>query len=1408
MILNKWSRGIVAVLVVTFLSSIGHAAVRHVPGDYTGIQKAIDASNNGDVILVSPGMYHENINFKGKAITLSSTNPADPNVVENTVIHAVGKSSVVTFATGETSNSILAGFTITGGYGTVNAAFGTDIYWGAGIYCNLSSPTIFGNIITANSAPKGDTNIFGYGSGIGCIQSDAIITRNLITANEGYAGSGILTFLGKARIASNLIYSNSAVIGGGAVLLSGSQFINNTLVGNAAEIAGNLYPFSDTSGQCLITDNIICNAPSGGGIYIDPQDDITQTAFNNVWNNTGGDYVGTNRTGVHGNISQDPLFVDGANNDYRLRDASPCINAGDPNVQPAAGDLDFYGNARLYATRVDIGAAEYFDNFRPIADAGPDQVTTVTALPALIALDGSASSDPNGAVLSYHWSQTGGPAGSFSDASAAKPAFNAFGLGTYTLELVVNNGSFNSFADSVQVTVKNDAPTADAGDDQMYSDLEPVASVTLNGSRSSDSENVALSYHWKQISGWKVPLSDPNAVNPTFMHPWPGIYLFQLVVNDGLQDSKPDVVAIVIGPNHAPIADAGLSRYVATGNVTLDGTRSYDPDGVGTLTYQWRQLSGPAVTMTGTNTAKPVVSVTPKTTVQKCVFELVVSDEGNLMSAPSNVTVTIVPNFGSNVLVLNNPPFDPARPTMVSFGGGNCNTGSGMTFGGVWDQQANWITVNTYGPAYAKYGDMLMVYLSSVAPDYKQPIQTIGFSTGNLPAMEVAWYANRTYQDARYAVNRVAMLDAVCSNLGSRVAQFHTNRIRGEQCWVDNYISNDPGFSRQPILPGAFNIICNPARNHSYPVQRYATSSLEYTNGGLTAFAYLSIIGDGKNYQLNTASQKYYFVINATESIVFFNQSLYPGKILAPVKLTGPADGATIDPGGAAFGCESVQNAVGYQLLFGSDPDRVMDYSIISDTPNPPSQIISNLPLEHTWWTVRAYDQFGSTIYADPRLIKLPENRPPVADAGPDQVIYAGLDGMAKVTVNGSTSTDPDGDALGFAWAWAIGANLYQSNGVSLTIELPIGVHTVQLMVNDGHVNSQPDEVNITVLPPNTPPMIVCHPLVAVDATGAEGAAVNVSVEVQDVEGNALEVVWTLDGAPVQTNNVPAGSPPQTNSVSLSMILSVGSHEIVASVSDHLADPVSCTSFVTVLGSLRINQAVLSELRSLRATLPCEGVDGDGDDAKSEGNDGTRKADCQRLDDAIKHLERSLPSDFWVDETHLTLRHGDKVFHEAREAVHKLVELMKDKKSSLSDALLQGFIDRIVGAARLLAEIAIRDGRALGQNPKAIEKAEKEFAKANDELADGKPENAIEHYLHAWRHARQGHFKNIQKLPKGAVELTITGIPGTAYTVETSTNLLEWVPLRTVVNTGDEFQLIDEAPPNSPQRFYRLIPLE
>jgi hypothetical protein len=90
----------------------------------------------------------------------------------------------------------------------------------------------------------------------------------------------------------------------------------------------------------------------------------------------------------------------------------------------------------------------------------------------------------------------------------------------------------------------------------------------------------------------------------------------------------------------------------------------------------------------------------------------------------------------------------------------------------------------------------------------------------------------------------------------------------------------------------------------------------------------------------------------------------------------------------------------------------------------------------------------------------------PIANAGPDQTVYAWIDGMATVTLNGSDSNDPNGHALSYQWTWSIDGQNYDANGVTPEIELPVGVHVITLVVNDGNNLSAPDTVTITVIAP------------------------------------------------------------------------------------------------------------------------------------------------------------------------------------------------------------------------------------------------------------------------------------------------------------------------------------------------------
>ena len=93
-------------------------------------------------------------------------------------------------------------------------------------------------------------------------------------------------------------------------------------------------------------------------------------------------------------------------------------------------------------------------------------------------------------------------------------------------------------------------------------------------------------------------------------------------------------------------------------------------------------------------------------------------------------------------------------------------------------------------------------------------------------------------------------------------------------------------------------------------------------------------------------------------------------------------------------------------------------------------------------------------------------NQPPIANAGTDLIDCSGMDGIAQVTLDGSASNDPEDDELTYSWTWTIDGDVYEATSVNPTIELPMGTHIIQLVVNDGTQDSEPDEVTIDVFGP------------------------------------------------------------------------------------------------------------------------------------------------------------------------------------------------------------------------------------------------------------------------------------------------------------------------------------------------------
>jgi len=158
-------------------------------------------------------------------------------------------------------------------------------------------------------------------------------------------------------------------------------------------------------------------------------------------------------------------------------------------------------------------------------------------------------------------------------------------------------GSSNS---DVNVTLENSAPVADAGPDQTAQSNDIVQ---LDGGGSTDGDGDSLIYFWSFITmpaGSGALLSDPTAVNPSFVVDIPGTYVAQLIVNDGTVDSAPDTVTIN-WENSAPVADAGPDQTsMVDTEVTFDGSDSYDIDD-GIKAYNWDfgdQTSGSGITTT------------------------------------------------------------------------------------------------------------------------------------------------------------------------------------------------------------------------------------------------------------------------------------------------------------------------------------------------------------------------------------------------------------------------------------------------------------------------------------------------------------------------------------------------------------------------------------------------------------------------------------------------------------------------------------------------------------------------------------------------------------------------------------------------------------------------------------------
>lgn len=458
-----------------------------VPQDHTTIQAAVDAAQDGDLVLVSPGTYVEDIHV-AKTITLASTyyTTGDPALIDQTVIAATsGLIETVTFSSGAGIEARIVGFTVRDGKDGVKIRGIAsvidnrlvDLATDAVDFSADAAGMVLNNVMENNGDDgvdidqasvliQGNEARFNGGDGVEIRTTDTanpfrtiIIRGNQFTNNiqdgiqliddDTIADTNALLVIDRNLIVGNLQAGIGLMDGGttsedyrAASLVERIHVFNNTFVGNNHGLTG---------GDNLVAlNNIFIDHPN---IAVKGVDGNSIVAHNLFWNN-GTDTSGSN-VDVATTVTADPQL----DNTYRPLPGSPVIDAGTVQFSLPSGEVVLDLTPFQYSGAApDFGGIESDSgssgNLPPSVDAGPGQ--TVFLPTVSVALDASVSDDgfPDPpALTTTAWSQVSGPSGVvFGDQTAVDTTATFPRVGDYVLRLTASDSVF-TVSDNVIISV-------------------------------------------------------------------------------------------------------------------------------------------------------------------------------------------------------------------------------------------------------------------------------------------------------------------------------------------------------------------------------------------------------------------------------------------------------------------------------------------------------------------------------------------------------------------------------------------------------------------------------------------------------------------------------------------------------------------------------------------------------------------------------------------------------------------------------------------------------------------------------------------------------------------------------------------------------------------------------------------
>lgn len=702
-----------------------------------------------------------------------------------------------------------------------------------------------------------------------------------------------------------------------------------------------------------------------------------------------------------------------------------------------------------------------------------------------ITLYGNFSTDPEGPVSAYSWSQTAGSAivspgvsnaSSFTFTTPDNPGT------TIDIQLTVTGDEgFVQNSITATLTLVNRAPTANAGTDQLVNEL---AGVNLDGSLSTDIDGVISSYLWVQLTGITAILSDDTSNIANFTAPDVSAnttqeLTFQLTVTDNYGDTDLSIVSIFVQDalitNQIPVADAGLDQVVNEKTlVTLDASNSSDDGSI--ASYLWEQTAGISTVTLDDNTLAIASFTAPMVTSanDSITFKLTVTDDlgvqantfvniaVNDVDTPPVASITDISGAALSVIINNN---------LVTLYGTYSSDAEGPITAYSWSQTA--------GPGIISPGASNLNTFSFTTPD--SPASSISIQltvTGDEGSVQTATSVSLTLNNAPVIGIGIdqTLTEATPVTLDGSTS-FDSDGTLSSYLWEQ--------LSGPPVT--LTNASTSTA---SYTAPAVASNTTEQQVFRLTITDNSGFTSTGNT---NIFVEDVLVANIAPIANAGINQSVNENTLVTLDASASSDDGSII--------------TFLWQQISGTNTVILNDTGLV--IPSFTSPFVSNAG-DIITFLLTVTDDLGVQSSSSVNITILDVDTPPVAlitDAS--GIVISSINNNSLITLYGNFSNDIDGPISAYSWSQTAGSAIVNPGATSLnsfTFTAPDDLGnsiSIQLTVT-GDEGSIQDSVSITLNLNNLPPVI--SPIA--DKTIIEGGIIELHGEVSDPNNDLASVLW------------------------------------------------------------------------------------------------------------------------------------------------------------------------------------------------------------------------------------------------------------------------------------------------------------